>query len=74
MKPKSSPCEKAEHKEGTMKFTEMRYVRPDMDRVLADFDKVAEEIADAKSAAAQIAAYERADTLREHFSTAASLA
>ena len=57
-----------------MKFTEMRYVRPDMDRVLADFDKVAEEIADAKSAAAQIAAYERADTLREHFSTAASLA
>ena len=57
-----------------MKFTEMPYVRPDMERVLADFDAIAARLDDAKSAEEQIAAYEAADTLKKRFMTAAALA
>ena len=57
-----------------MKFTEMPYVRPDMERVLADFDAIAARLDAAKSAEEQIAAYEAADVIKKRFMTAAALA
>ena len=57
-----------------MKFTEMPYERPDMEKTLAEFDKILQKLSDAKTAQEQISAYEEADALGEHFSTMASLA
>lgn len=57
-----------------MKFTEMPYVRPDMERVLADFDSIAARFDSAGNAEEQIAAYEAADALKKRFMTAAALA
>ena len=57
-----------------MKFTEMPYVRPDMERVLADFDSIAARFDSAGNAEEQIAAYEAADALKKQFMTAAALA
>ena len=52
----------------------MPYVRPDMERVLADFDAIAARLDAAKSAEEQIAAYEAADVIKKRFMTAAALA
>ena len=57
-----------------MKFTEMPYRRPDMEQILAQFDRIANKLSGAKNASEQISAYEEADALKKHFMTAASLA
>ena len=57
-----------------MKFSEMTYVRPDMEKLRADFDAVLADLDAAKSADEQLAAYERADAIKKHFMTAATLA
>ena len=56
-----------------MKFSEMTYVRPDMEKLRADFDAVLAALDAAKSADEQLAAYERADAIKKHFMTAATL-
>ena len=57
-----------------MKFSEMPYIRPNVDAVRADLDKVAEALDSAKSADEQIALYKQADEIKRHTFTMATIA
>ena len=57
-----------------MKFSEMQYIRPDVDAVRADLDKVAQALEKAASADEQIALYKQADEIKRHTFTMATIA
>ena len=57
-----------------MKFSEMPYVRPDIDAIRAELDAIAQAIAEAKSADEQIALYKKADAIKQHTFTTATVA
>lgn len=57
-----------------MKFSEMPYVRPDMDKVKAELNACAEKIRTADSAEAQIAAFDEASELSKDLMTTGSIA
>lgn len=57
-----------------MKFSEMPYVRPDMDKVKAELNACAEKIRTADSVEAQIAAFDEASELSKDLMTTGSIA
>lgn len=57
-----------------MKFSEMPYVRPDMDKVKAELNACAEKIRTAESVEAQIAAFDEASELSKDLMTTGSIA
>ena len=57
-----------------MKFSEMPYVRPDMDKVKAELNACAEKIRTADSDEAQIAAFDEASELSKDLMTTGSIA
>ena len=57
-----------------MKFSEMPYVRPDMDKVKAELNACAEKIRTADSVEAQIAAFDEASGLSKDLMTTGSIA
>lgn len=57
-----------------MKFSEMPYVRPDMEKVKAELNACAEKIRTASSAEAQIAAFDEASELSRDLMTTSSIA
>ena len=57
-----------------MKFSEMPYVRPDMDKVKAELNACAEKIRTADSVEAQIAAFDEASELSNDLMTTGSIA
>lgn len=57
-----------------MKFSEMPYVRPDIDAIRAEFDAITEAFDLAKSADEQAALYKKADVLKQQVLTMATVA
>ena len=57
-----------------MKFSEMQYVRPDIEKVRADLDAVIAALGSAKSADEQISLYKKADEIKKHTMTMATIA
>lgn len=57
-----------------MKFSEMTYVRPDMDEVKAKLTDCAKRIEEAKSAQEQIAAFDESTAIAQTFMTSGSIA
>ncbi len=57
-----------------MKFSEMPYTRPDIEATRAAFDEIIEGVAAAKNADEQIALYKKADEIKKHVMTNATIA
>lgn len=56
-----------------MKFSEMPYVRPDMDAVLAEYSQLIRQFESASSAQEQMDCFRRSETLESHFYTMATI-
>ncbi len=57
-----------------MKFSEMPYVRPDIEAIRAAFDEIITAMDDAKNADEQLALYKKADEIKKHTFSMATIA
>ncbi|MBO5048271.1 MAG: M3 family oligoendopeptidase [Clostridia bacterium] len=57
-----------------MKFSDMPYVRPDVEKVRAELDEIINALDGAKNADEQIALYKKADEIKKHTFTMATIA